>query len=62
MPEALTPASSEELSRWLRHARESRATIERGIRGLDKALNKIEQLVAQVPPAAANKKDGPTRG
>jgi hypothetical protein len=60
MPESLIPPSSEELARWLRLARESRATIQRGVRGLDKAMAKIEDLVAKAP-RDPEVKDAPAR-
>ena len=53
------PASSAELSKWLRVSREAQASIGRSLRAMDQAHAHIERLVEKDPRAAAEEKDAP---
>lgn len=55
------PPSSDELRRWLAHARQSTVTIERGIKGLNKAIHNITRLTEKAPEVA-EKRDDPEQG
>lgn len=58
MPNESIPPSSVELKRWLTHLRESRSVVQRGLKGVDEAIKRIEEISVKAP-RTSTEQDGP---